>query len=271
MRSSALRTGLAVAIAALALFFPRPSQARPLDLQLALTNVSSEVLPCWVFVPAPKGAKADRKLAKIVIGGQLFGQSGPGGIKPGDNPLTQASGTIWVGPFTDCPCKFHFHGTLVVAGVPFTDSGEKCGWGCLIPKGGGFAPPAVEDISDAFMDELCALKVALLDAEPDYSLAKSKITSSAAALASAADDISEGASGGDIPEKQARKMLRKIAKIAKADIKICAALQKLIDGDGGRKELKAVQKGISSTLKQKQKLLKVIDKLGVIDSEGEVC
>jgi hypothetical protein len=221
----------------------------------------------FAAVSAQRPAAAQNPLVEwVIIGGGSFPASKraigltlnalaatPQLIQPSANPVTDASGQVFVGPFLDCPHVFHFHGSLDLGKGVESDNGRGCGWGVVLPLGA--VPRYARELAGAIDQELEALShlkqpLDLDGAKISAHVAQTYLKDTRVALERANED-------GDISDKVFAKLEKHVDRALKSDELAEAQIDKAIAGGGARPVAKAVS-ALKKGLDSKQAAFKIL-------------
>jgi hypothetical protein len=171
-----------------------------------------------------------------------------GVVKPTDNPLTGADGTIVNG--LECPHGQHYHGVLNNA----SDDHTKCGWGAVTPLVSEVSPlpVPVSDVALAIEAEIDAIRL-LQQTPPDYQGALDALDDAFDELAEAGITVTEHRKSGAIDKKAGGKALKGLKDALHDDNGAHKLIAKLKAGKGKPGQLTAAILKISNALKDKRK------------------
>jgi hypothetical protein len=216
------------------------------------SDTSGSVTFSWILVGGGMRnlGKDATKFGSLAIGTQLHAlKDSPEAITPDLNPTTEASGSIFVGPFPkECNDKYHYHGALF--GVH--DTGKNCGWGKAIPF--DEATDAATALSAAVMFELRAQNAAFDVSSPDPAMAVTLLGDAAGELTKLGDAIDLLQTGGKISARLRTALRKQVDAVAKLDTAAASALEGVSIGD--KKTQKILKRALAKKSKMMQKLAK---------------
>lgn len=222
------------------------------------SDTSGSVTFSWILVGGGMRnlGKDAAKFGGLAIGTQLHAlKTSPDAITPDVNPTTEASGSIFVGPFPkECNDKYHYHGALF--GVH--DTGKNCGWGKAIPF--DEASDAAMALSAAMMYELRAENAVFDTTSPDPALAVTLLGDAAGELAKLSTALDALQTAGKISTRLRASLGKQVDAIGKLDTAASTALQGASEGD------KKTQKVLKRATAKKSKLMQRLAKANVVAS-----
>ncbi len=169
------------------------------------------------------------------------------------NPVTDADGMIFEGPFPDCPHRFHFHGRMFGR----EDGGGDCGWGATIRTED--APATIAPLAGAIDFELRTVD-ALTKDPPDLDAASSSLNLAALGLLFAQEFLEQAGGAGDIRAQDARILGRALEGPLKTDQAAAEVVERARDGQARPGELRRVQPRISGAIKSKRETFRILVK-----------